>query len=162
MHKTIISEMFSQRGYTNIEVKDNCITALRDEDVICAYTDVIDKLVVGHIKNIIKNMKDNKIKQGIIIYQDSHSSISTIVNSAIVSSVLIEIFSVFELQFNITKHVLVPKHTVINKEEAKKLKDYSLPIILRTDPIVRFYDFKRGDIVKIERPSGICAFRLVK
>ena len=73
----------------------------------------------------------------------------------------IEIHLVSKLQFNITKHHLVPKHAVVhNKNELEevlekyKLKNkYQLPIILKSDPIARYYGMKNGDIVKIVRRS---------
>lgn len=73
----------------------------------------------------------------------------------------IEIHLVSKLQFNITKHQLVPKHEVITDKividgilEKYKLKNkYQLPIILKTDPVARYYGMKNGDIVKITRRS---------
>lgn len=73
----------------------------------------------------------------------------------------IEIHLISKLQFNITKHHLVPKHEVItdraeieNILEKYKLKNkYQLPIILKTDPVARYYGMKNGDVVKIIRRS---------
>lgn len=73
----------------------------------------------------------------------------------------IEIHLLNKLQFNITKHELVPKHEVIRDKqviydilEQYKLKNkYQLPIILKTDPIARYYGMKNGDVVKITRTS---------
>lgn len=73
----------------------------------------------------------------------------------------VEIHLVGRLQFNITKHNLVPKHEVIvDKAEIEsiltryKLKSrHQLPIILKTDPIAKYYAMRSGDIVKITRTS---------
>ena len=73
----------------------------------------------------------------------------------------LQIFLLNELQFNITKHVLVPKHELIKDPEEKKriLETYSLksihqlPIILRHDPMAKWLNLKSGDIVRITRPS---------
>lgn len=73
----------------------------------------------------------------------------------------LEIHLLSRLQFNITKHVLVPKHEVIRGKESieqvltmYKLKNkYQLPIILKTDPIARYYGMRNGDLVKIIRKS---------
>jgi DNA-directed RNA polymerase I, II, and III subunit RPABC1 len=72
-----------------------------------------------------------------------------------------QIFNIKELQFNITKHILVPKHEVIiDQQEIKSiLTNYSLktkfqlPLILKSDPVSRYYGLKNGDIVKIIRNS---------
>lgn len=70
-----------------------------------------------------------------------------------------EIFHISELQYNVTKHVLVPQHQiVIDKEEREKVrKDYNVrdfrlfPIILNTDPIVRFIGGQADDLIRIVR-----------
>ena len=77
----------------------------------------------------------------------------------------IELFPLESLRYNITKHRLVPKHTQLSKSESKKFKDaygVKIPILLRTDPIVRFYDFQKGSVIKIERPYGLISYRIVK
>ena len=57
-------------------------------------------------------------------------------------------------------HVLVPKHTLINIDDHQEILDkydldtkYKLPVILKTDPIAKYYAAQRGDIFKIERNS---------
>ena len=61
--------------------------------------------------------------------------------------------------FDITKHRLVPKHTVASDSEKKKvLETYKvtlneLPRILHSDPLVSQLNAKVGDLVKITRAS---------
>lgn len=71
-----------------------------------------------------------------------------------------EFFWLDILQFNITKHRLVPIHqkvclkdvkTLLNKYQLANVNQ--LPRIAITDPIVQYYNFKRGDVIKITRPS---------
>lgn len=72
-----------------------------------------------------------------------------------------QIFLLKELQFDISKHELVPKHEFISDpEEVKKIMEqfslktkHQLPIILKTDPMARWLNLKTGDIVRISRPS---------
>lgn len=58
------------------------------------------------------------------------------------------------------KHKLVPKHVVLNGDEAREiLSKYNisltqLPKISRKDPAIKELDLKRGDIIKIIRKSG--------
>jgi DNA-directed RNA polymerase subunit H (RpoH/RPB5) len=96
-----------------------------------------------HILVLCENMTQNNVKS-------IHSSGASV-----------EIHLVTRLQFNITKHVLVPKHEVI-KDKAEiddilrryKLKSrHQLPIILKTDPIAKYYAMRSGDVVKITRTS---------
>ena len=76
------------------------------------------------------------------------------------TNVTIEIFMMKELQYNISHHVLVPKHEIVhdtNEIETLlniyQLKRNQLPIILKTDPMARYLDVKAGDVVKITRKS---------
>lgn len=84
----------------------------------------------------------------------------------------IEIFTIDRLLFNITKHVLVPKHELLTKEEIKEiLKKYKctvnqLPKVFKTDPISKYYGAKVGDVFRIYRKSSSVgekiAYRYVK
>jgi DNA-directed RNA polymerase I, II, and III subunit RPABC1 len=67
-----------------------------------------------------------------------------------------------ELMFNITKHMLVPKHILLTQQERRELllelnkKNNSLkliPKIYDTDPISKYYGAKVGQIFKIMRES---------
>lgn len=73
----------------------------------------------------------------------------------------LQVFTISELLFNVTKHVLVPKHEVIRDkaEEDDLVKQFNikskhqLPIILKTDPIARYYGITPGQVVRITRIS---------
>lgn len=73
----------------------------------------------------------------------------------------LQVFELKELMVNITKHQLVPKHTVINDEtqiqeilNVYHLKNrLQLPHILKTDAIARYYAIKPGNVVRIDRAS---------
>jgi DNA-directed RNA polymerase subunit H len=57
------------------------------------------------------------------------------------------------------KHVLVPKHEIVSKEEehglfeSLKIAQDKLPKILTSDPIVKMLAAKAGDVIKITRNS---------
>lgn len=74
--------------------------------------------------------------------------------------IFIVMVSIKRLQFNILKHVLVPKHIVISEEEQKRvMKRFNIsdktefPDISRFDPVAQAIGVRPGDVVKIERPS---------
>lgn len=73
----------------------------------------------------------------------------------------IQIWNIKELQYNITKHVLVPKQELVDDEqEVKAIIDhyslktkYQMPHILKSDPMARYLGLKSGDIIKVTRAS---------
>ncbi len=77
------------------------------------------------------------------------------------------LFTLKEMQFNVTKHVLVPKHEALStKQKIEVLKQFRLtpdktPKIYTTDPIVRYYGWPRGTLVKITRGGGEIFYRIV-
>lgn len=64
-----------------------------------------------------------------------------------------------ESKLDILKHELVPKHTILSKEEVEELRKkykidlYQLPYIKSSDPVARMIKAKPGDVVKILRKS---------
>ena len=64
-----------------------------------------------------------------------------------------------ELLVNITKHELVPKHMVLtDAEKSELLKRYrakaeQLPKIQCQDAVARYFGVRKGQVMKIIRPS---------
>ena len=76
------------------------------------------------------------------------------------SKIFIQIFWIETVMRDITQHTLVPKHEIVGVEEKETLLEkynlttYSqLTIILKKDPVAKFYGGKNGDVFKITRPS---------
>ena len=70
------------------------------------------------------------------------------------------IFTYKRLLFNLIDHEYVPKHSRLTAKEKSELlqilmiSDYNkLPILPKTDAVSRYYNFKAGDVIKVERPS---------
>jgi len=70
----------------------------------------------------------------------------------------LDIFFLKELQYNVTKHHLVPLHEIVvdTKNMYAKIMDTygvktltQLPLILTSDPVIRFIGGRDGDIIKI-------------
>lgn len=117
------------------------------------------KLGIAVVKMYAARLKENDASNGILVVQKLPSSHARKALGELNNSFSIQIFEEEELVSNITEHILVPKHILLTFEEKKKLlKDYKiketqLPLILFTDPVVKYLGMKRGQIVKIIRKS---------
>lgn len=62
------------------------------------------------------------------------------------------------LMFNITKHELVPPHRLYKGNKFELMDQLmiksseQLPYMLHSDPIAKYYNFRKGDIIEIDRP----------
>ena len=61
---------------------------------------------------------------------------------------MIEVFSIDELIFNITQHELQPKFEIVSSKECK-FDHCHMPKFRHDDPIVKFYNWPKGTIVKV-------------
>ena len=151
-------EMITQRGYKvdNMDMDGDTIIGINDSGKqIVIFTNPVIKFNVDRIKEFINIL--NKMKQShcIVIYVDSVTApTKKMVENSI--DIDIEIFTQEEMQYNITKHRLVPKHTLLSSTEAHEFKTkygIKFPTLMLTDPVCRFYNFQRGDIIRVTRKN---------
>ena len=167
-------EMITDRGFTI----DKKITSLSKSDLkkklisdtlhIIAYKQNGEILYLEYLLN-------NKKKSSYVDYLQSNYKIDTVNNKTQVifvtkykpnSTILgiqchkevdIQVFWYKQLLMNPSKHILVPKHVKVPPDQhVDILHKYNivskvqLPVILYGDAIARYYNFKRGDIIKIQ------------
>jgi DNA-directed RNA polymerase subunit H (RpoH/RPB5) len=73
----------------------------------------------------------------------------------------IHLFPIKELQYNVSRHGMVPRHEPVRNEAEilavlarYRLKSrFQLPLILSSDPMARYLALKPGQLVRITRPS---------
>lgn len=166
IRKTIF-EIFNQRSYSSINTEEeNKITAKKpDGKKICAFTNIIGKLKIAEIHSKIAVMENMQIKHCIIVFEGSPTPVvKDIISKMQLQKIFIELFEADELQFNITKHQLVPKHRLLSHEESQEFKKkygINIPKLLSSDPVARFYDFKKGSIIEITRKNDYISYRIV-
>ena len=103
----------------------------------------------------------------LIVYKDNVTPVAKKIIEEI-KELKIELFHQDELQYNITKHYLVPKHELIYKKGTAEYSNFKdkytdkFPIILKSDPISRFYAYEKGDIIKVTRKNGYVMYRIVR
>jgi DNA-directed RNA polymerase I, II, and III subunit RPABC1 len=163
-----VKEIITQRGYRITEVSDDKIIGTNSDNAqIVVFTTPVSKFNVDRVKEYISLLHKMEKNHCIVIYSECVTPMTKklIENSV---DIKIELFTLEEVQYNLTKHRLVPTHTRLSPDDAKKFKkDFGLKVgtILRTDPVARFYDFQRGDVIKLTRKSGdsyYITYRIVK
>lgn len=70
----------------------------------------------------------------------------------------VEIWSVYDLLINVSKHYFQPK---ISKVEEEIDFNGKIPKISFYDPLIRYFRFKKKDIIKIVKHNGIINYRTV-
>jgi DNA-directed RNA polymerase I, II, and III subunit RPABC1 len=107
--------------------------------------------------NVITKYDDQNIMLILILKEKENSAVSKELSKESYKNV--EVFLRKNMVFNITHHVLVPKHSILSKEEEKELLDKyyttkgKLPKLARTDPIAKYYGMKPEQVCKIIRKS---------
>jgi DNA-directed RNA polymerase subunit H (RpoH/RPB5) len=156
---TTMCELLNDRKYTNIEIGDDSIVATKPNGglVHVYYTEL--KMNINLVKYFYSLIRTHNITHIILIHT---SSITSSANKILenITNTKIELFTSDSLQFNITKHRFVPKHERISSENVKELCKY--PIIKSFDPIIKYYGFEKGNLIKITRLDGSIYFRVVR
>jgi len=157
-------EMLEQRGYNVID-KDVIIIAIKPNgEQMAVIFNNSEKFDTKGIKEVIHIMTEIEVEHVIIVYKnDVTSATKCIISNS--GKKQIELFSRDDLKYNITKHCLQPQFERLSDQESVKFKQqYGTTFgTLRVDkPISRFYDYKRGDVIRITRKDGYINYRIVK
>lgn len=119
-------------------------------------------------KNFLKKKKylefiDDDPKIMLIISEDVYNK--SYEDTIASDNIEIWILESFNMQYDISKHVLVNKHKIINFENEDEKKKFikeelgsfenHMPTLFTHDPMARFLNAKVGDIVEVARPSGM-------
>ncbi|ESP05159.1 hypothetical protein LOTGIDRAFT_151960 [Lottia gigantea] len=111
------------------------------------------------LRPYIKRMEEENITRAVIVVQVGMTPSSKQALVELSDKYTLEQFIEAELLVNITEHMLVPEHVVMTPEEKAellvryKLKEAMIPRIQQGDPVARYFGLKRGQVVKIIRPS---------
>jgi len=159
-----VNKMMKARGFM-FDKKENDVYMYDNKKshklVIWYYNN--EKLNIDAIKDFIVILENINITHGIIIYHDCITS-STKKILEHMYKYKIELFSSSEFRFNITEHMFYCHHRKLDLKEADEIKKSfgtGLPILLKSDPVTRYFNFSKNDIIEISRKNGF-AYRIVK
>lgn len=118
-----------------------------------------EKVGVKPIKTYTDRMTDESVSNAILILRMDITAFAKQALQEVSDNCHVEHFKESELLVDITEHTLVPEHIVLSQNEKAellkryRLKEMQLPRIQPNDPVARYYGMKRGNVVKITRPS---------
>jgi len=122
-----------------------------------------EKFGINELKTLLIKLSEKKITHVILILKyklTSHSQKLLVVTKKMEK----EIFYFNEMTFNPTKHVLVPKHEIMQKKEYDEfIKNIGkkIPCIKLNDRMCRHLNGKIDQIIKISRNDGTMYYRIV-
>ena len=152
-----------KRNYVMVNDCDNYTLMKDTNDKLVIIFTCNDALTIHNMKLYLQIMSKHNISHCIIIYEDKITpSAKKIID---ISEYEIEIFTKTEMSINITNHKYYFPHIKVDDTTKNNLLNKygkHLPIILKTDPVVRYLNFKKGDILKIIRQNNYIHYRLVK
>ncbi|KAL7053599.1 hypothetical protein AAHC03_026978 [Spirometra sp. Aus1] len=129
-------------------------------DMLYVFFPEEEKVNMKTIRAYVDQMQQDHTYKAILVLQDR--GLTPAAKTAIAElsyKYTLECFFENELMVNITEHELVPQHVVLTQEEKKelldryRLKESQLPKMQVSDPVSRYYGLRRGQVVRINRPS---------
>lgn len=192
---TTIIKMFVERRYINKSFEKNIknIEKIKDDDsysitldtnLECKHDDaeykkkfdgsiIMIKIIHQKVQGITKIPA---VKEYLTSYKYNHKififdSISEKAKQTLCENPHTEVFNEPFLMINLVEHIDSPKYEVLSENESKEvlesyiIKKKEMPKLLTSDPVVDYFNLKRGDIIRVIRPSeqsGInIAYRIV-
>lgn len=126
---------------------------------------IIHQKILGIAKSpLIKEFLDSNTSNHKVFIFDG---ISDKAKSTLMSIPNTEVFVEPFLMINIVEHIDSPRYELLTEDESKQVLDTyivkkkELPKILTTDPIVAYFNLKRGQIIRIIRCSEQSGFSVI-
>ena len=172
----VLFEMMLDRGH-----KDEHLVNLRTLPTTFPNRFTIDlpELRTGIIYDLSPKFSYKEINEYVENYEDESTDLIIFVIKAPMNTADVaklekikipkQIFSLLELQYNKSKHVLVPKHELINDpaliEDIVAQHDLKsktqFPHILRNDPMCKHLNARPGDLIRVHRVSPTSAVSII-
>ncbi|EER18414.1 DNA-directed RNA polymerases II 24 kDa polypeptide, putative [Perkinsus marinus ATCC 50983] len=129
------------------------------DQLIVFFPDENKRVGVKPIRTLALKMEEQRLSRAILVVQQPLTAFAKTAIQEASPQMEIEVFNESELVVNITHHELVPEHKPLTPEEKRllleryKVKENQLPRIQSSDPVARYYGLKKGQVMKIIRPS---------
>lgn len=114
-----------------------------------------NKMSVGALRSVRSVLDELERLDAIVVVQQTGITPYALKEQA--QEHRIESFMAHELMFNVTRHEVVPPHRALDRAEARamlehfRIKRSQLPLLPTTDPVARYYGWRPGTVVRIDR-----------
>lgn len=143
-----VKKMMTRRNFEFLHETNLGFVWKKAEDVCLVFSQIFDSIQLNNVKTIKEELKKLKIKHCIVLYK---IIITSVVKNLAADEFDIEMFNINDLQVDILNHVFQPSFFKIDYPEIVTRQFlYQMPQFLSTDPIVKYYNYKKGDVI------GIC------
>ena len=123
-----------------------------------------DKVGIGVVRDIVAHCTEHGVQHVLLVYESAitpfaRARLDELSKDGDVPVTACELHTFDQLQLNPTTHVDVPPHALLGKEAAQALLERkgvsreTLPKILASDVLSRYFAAHRGQIFRIERPN---------
>lgn len=162
----MLKNMNSKLNYETMPLDIICDHKTAENKCVLKY--VLSRIRVSNLKSFISELIEYDVIRAndtiIFIVKDKINNLESFYNIfdnfLESNNIFIQVFSIDNLLRNITKHELVPKMRIVSEIEKKQIKEKyniesmtNMPIILKSDPVAKFYGVKSGDLCEIIRTS---------
>lgn len=158
-----VQAMLSHRGF-QVEDEDSFVFrhSSEEEKKIKVFFCLYSKLNIERIKAYIQELETSQIRHCVIVFDDVITSSCKKILEYMVRFTF-ETFHLNEMQYDLTKHVLYNVHEKLTPRELENVQcSKKFPILLKSDPVCRFFHFQRGDVIRVRRHDGVIIYRVVK
>ena len=125
-----------------------------------------DKLNIDGLKEVIAVLETFQSKHCFLVFKNviTSSAKKALEN---IMEFHFELWNLKELQYDITKHHLFVPHERLRPEEITQcFQDPKaiqfIPKIHKSDVVVRYFDYHKGDVLRVRRKDGTIAYRIVR
>jgi len=154
MDMLVVNEKTEKKTYIKYHMSTNSVGLAKSTRPVTIYEYIEDLFILDEVLE----KKDDLI---IIIKDEPNDTIrKTQVDILEQDGIYVNIINIKRLQYNIMNHQLVPKHIVLNSEEAEEVKrkynisdNSQIPDISRFSPVSQVIGIRPGDLCRIQRPS---------
>ena len=153
-----LGAMVRARGYTDLTfptpTRGRATGRPGHPDIFVAFCIADPKLGVKPLRDLPVDDEPHVL----VVYRGTMTSFARQKVVEMAADRIVETFAVGELQFDIQKHVLVPPHVEVPPRAVRKrgILVEQLPLLLQTDPVVKWHRWPRGTVVRVTRanPEG--------